>query len=108
MAREYDKLVRDRVPAVIRDDGERPVTHVAGDEEYERRLAEKLVEEAREYRESQDTGELADVLAVVEALCEYRGIDADRLDALRLEKAEERGRFEQRIVLERVEPDGSS
>jgi len=44
MSREYDKLVRDRVPEVIRADGERPVTHTVDGEAYGDRLAEKLEE----------------------------------------------------------------
>jgi hypothetical protein len=39
MAEEFDKLVRDRVPEVIEDDGDRPVTHVATGAEYRRRIS---------------------------------------------------------------------
>jgi predicted house-cleaning noncanonical NTP pyrophosphatase (MazG superfamily)/NTP pyrophosphatase (non-canonical NTP hydrolase) len=49
-----------------------PITHEADDEEYETLLGEKLVEEAREFRESGDAEELADVLAVVDAVREHR------------------------------------
>ncbi|WP_135819588.1 nucleoside triphosphate pyrophosphohydrolase [Halostella litorea] len=103
MAREYDKLVRDRIPELIEADGERPVTHVADGAEYERRLREKLDEEVREYREDGDPEELADVLEVVHALRELAGLTEAELAALRAEKAEDRGRFEERVVLERVE-----
>ena len=103
MTREYDKLVRDRIPDVVEADGERPVTHVADDDEYERRLREKLTEEVREYREDGDPEELADVLEVLHALRELAGLTESELATLRAEKANERGRFEDRIVLERVE-----
>jgi predicted house-cleaning noncanonical NTP pyrophosphatase (MazG superfamily) len=103
MAREYDKLVRDRIPEILEADGERPVTHVADDAEYERRLRAKLNEEVREYREDRDPEELADVLEVVHALRELAGLTEAELAALRAEKAAERGRFADRIVLERVE-----
>jgi len=103
VTREYDKLVRDRIPDVVEADGERPVTHVADDDEYERRLREKLTEEVREYREDGDPEELADVLEVLHALRELAGLTESELATLRAEKANERGRFEDRIVLERVE-----
>ncbi|NHN49742.1 nucleoside triphosphate pyrophosphohydrolase [Halostella sp. JP-L12] len=103
MAREYDKLVRDRIPEIIEADGERPRVHVADEDEYERRLREKLDEEVREYREDGGVEELADVLEAVHALRELAGVSAEELEAIRVEKAEERGRFEERIVLERVE-----
>ncbi|NHN61461.1 nucleoside triphosphate pyrophosphohydrolase [Halorussus rarus] len=100
---EYDKLVRDGIPAVIRESDETPVTHTADDEEYRRRLREKLCEEAAEFRESADPDELADVLEVIAAIRDAEGIDETELDRLREEKAAERGRFEEGVVLERVE-----
>ncbi|APW99423.1 hypothetical protein CHINAEXTREME_17325 [Halobiforma lacisalsi AJ5] len=103
MAREYDKLVRDSIPEIIERNGETPVVHTAAEEEYERRLREKLDEEVAEFRESGEIEELADVLEVVHAIREQEGISAERLEELRAEKARDRGRFEERIVLERVE-----
>lgn len=103
MATEYDKLVRDRIPEIIEENGETPVVHTADGAEYERRLLDKLEEEVREYREEREIEELADVLEVVHAIREREGVSEERLDAIRAEKADERGRFEERIVLERVE-----
>ncbi|KTG09441.1 hypothetical protein AUR64_16825 [Haloprofundus marisrubri] len=102
---EYDKLVRDGIPAIIRESGERPVTHVAEGDEHRRRLAEKLVEEAKEFEESRQPEELADVLEVVAAIRKQMGIDADELDRLRWVKREARGGFEGGVVLERVVAD---
>ncbi|WP_224449116.1 nucleoside triphosphate pyrophosphohydrolase [Haloprofundus salilacus] len=102
--REYEKLVRDDIPRIIRESGERPVTNVADGEEYRRRLAEKLVEEAEEFAESRDTEELADVCEVVDAIREALGVDDAELDRLRREKRDARGGFGRGIVLERVEP----
>lgn len=103
MARTYDKLVRDAIPDIIEENGERPITHVAGTDEYERRLADKLDEEVAEFHDSGDPRELADVLEVVHALTDCVGISRDELERIRAEKADERGGFEDGIVLERVE-----
>ncbi|MFC6976005.1 nucleoside triphosphate pyrophosphohydrolase [Halomicroarcula sp. GCM10025709] len=103
MAREYDKLVRDDIPEIIEADGETPVTHVVEGHEHGDRLAEKLLEEATEYREDGSVAELADVLEVVDALRRYHGVSEDELTEKREQKAEQRGRFENGIVLERVE-----
>lgn len=100
---EYDKLVRDRIPELVREDGETPVTHTADEPEYRMRLREKLCEEAAEFRENGDPGELADVLEVLTAIRDAEGFEQAELERLREEKAEERGRFDERIVLERVE-----
>jgi predicted house-cleaning noncanonical NTP pyrophosphatase (MazG superfamily) len=100
---EYDILVRDRIPEVVRENGETPVTHVAEASEYRMRLREKLCEEAEEFRESGDPAELADVLEVITAIREAEGFEQSELERLREEKADERGRFSEGIVLERVE-----
>jgi len=99
----YHKLVRDDIPEIIRESGETPICRVADDEEYAELLGEKLVEEAREFREGGEIEELADVLAVVDAVRERRCVSEDELRELQAEKADERGRFEERIVLEAVE-----
>ncbi|MFC4436108.1 MULTISPECIES: nucleoside triphosphate pyrophosphohydrolase [Natrialbaceae] len=101
----YNKLVRDRIPEIIEEQDERPVTHVADDEEYADRLAAKLLEEAREFEESRDPEELADVLEVVDAILEAQNRSRESIERTRREKRAERGRFEERIVLERVEDD---
>ncbi|QLG60653.1 nucleoside triphosphate pyrophosphohydrolase [Halorarum salinum] len=107
MPTEYDKLIRDRIPEVIESNGETAVTRRVEGEEYGDYLAEKLVEEASEFREArEDEGEdadreLADVLEVVETLLDRR--DRERIDRLRADKVGERGGFAEGIVLERVE-----
>lgn len=100
--REYDKLVRDGIPEIIREIGERPVVHVADDAEYADRLADKLDEETAEFRESGELEELADVLEVVRAICRHRGVEFEQVQQLREEKASERGEFGDRVVLEAV------
>ena len=100
---EYDKLVRDHIPEIIRENGETPVTHVEEGYEYRMRLREKLCEEAEEFRESGNPEELADVLEVLAAIREVEGFEQAELEQLQEEKADERGRFSEGIVLERVE-----
>ncbi|WP_058828077.1 nucleoside triphosphate pyrophosphohydrolase [Haloferax sp. Q22] len=102
MSREYDKLVRDDIPRIVRESGETPVVHVADDEEFDRRLREKLVEEAEEFAESGRVEELADVYAVVDAVLAQRDEDWETVEAAAREKAAERGGFEDGVVLERV------
>jgi predicted house-cleaning noncanonical NTP pyrophosphatase (MazG superfamily) len=104
MGREYDKLVRDEIPGIIDGNDETPVTHIADEAEYERRLLDKLDEEVAEYSEEQSVEELADVLEVVHAIRKHHGVTREELAQIREEKASERGRFDDRIVLERVDP----
>jgi len=100
---EYNKLVRDRIPEIIREKGETPVTHIADDREYGEALREKLHEEIAEFLEVPSAEEAADILEVLHALCAHAGVDLSRLDAVRDKKRTERGGFVERIILERTE-----
>jgi len=93
------KLVRDRIPEFIREDGLDPVIRAAGPAEYATRLRDKLGEEVAEFLVSEsDPAELADILEVVYALAADTGIGRAELEALRAAKAESNGAFSQRFV----------
>jgi predicted house-cleaning noncanonical NTP pyrophosphatase (MazG superfamily) len=92
------KLVRDKIPQIIRDTGAEPVIRVADAEEYRGLLRAKLVEEVEEFLASDDPNELADVLEVLLALAHDLGVDRHRLETLRNAKALQRGGFADRIV----------
>ncbi|MFB6808821.1 nucleoside triphosphate pyrophosphohydrolase [Streptomyces sp. NPDC056387] len=95
------KLVRDRIPQIIRADGLDPEVYVADPAEYRQRLRAKLAEEVAEYMEADETHapeELADVLEVVFALAADLGVDGAQLEGIRASKAEQRGGFSERIV----------
>jgi predicted house-cleaning noncanonical NTP pyrophosphatase (MazG superfamily) len=96
------KLVRDRIPEIIRKDGRKPVTHLAKEEEYFARLREKLTEEVAEFSRDWEVEELADILEVVYALAEAKGVARDGLERMRMKKAGERGRFRRRIILDDI------
>ena len=66
---EYHKLVRDKIPEMIREQGETPVFRILEQEEYLKELDRKLDEEIREYQEDKSLEELADVLEVMLAIC---------------------------------------
>lgn len=99
----HNKLVRDKIPDIIRQDGKNPFTHIATNEEYLQKLREKLGEEIREFLESGEIKELADILEVVKALGESLGKDWKSLGRIRQKRAVERGRFAKKIILEKVE-----
>ncbi len=93
------KLVRDKIPQIIRSKGLEPVIYTASTEEYRTRLRDKLREEVEEFLASDnDPEELADMLEVLYALAEQAGTDRRSLEKLRAAKADERGGFADRIV----------
>ncbi len=97
--RRTEKLVRDRIPQIIRDEGGAPESRVAGSEEHAALLRAKLNEEAGEYAASGDPAELADLLEVIHALAALHGMTPADLEKQRAAKAAERGGFTRRLVL---------
>lgn len=95
----HGKLVRDKIPQIIRSKGEEPVIYTADIEEYCIRLRDKLREEVEEYLASDnDQQELADILEVLYALAGQAGTNQEQLEKLRAAKAEKRGAFTDRII----------
>lgn len=95
----YNKLVRDKIPDIIRQQGETPTVRILEDEEYTRCLEGKLIEEVAEYRRDKNIEELADILEVVFALAENLGATKEDLMNAYQEKNEKRGGFSKRIFL---------
>jgi predicted house-cleaning noncanonical NTP pyrophosphatase (MazG superfamily) len=54
MVQEHDKLVRDKIPDIIRAADKEPTVHAVESDEYAERLAKKLDEEVTEYLESRE------------------------------------------------------
>ncbi len=98
----YNKLVRDKIPQIIEESGKKFDIHFAEEEEYKALLEEKLEEEVSEFRTAKNLEELADILEVLVGLAEGLGYTEWELFKMRDEKKEQRGGFEERIVLERV------
>jgi predicted house-cleaning noncanonical NTP pyrophosphatase (MazG superfamily) len=102
--KEYNKLVRDRVPEIIKDSGETPHIKILSDDtEYMMELYLKLDEEVDEFKENLNIVELADVLEVVYSLGKCFNVSEKELDAIRQQKALSRGGFEGRTYLTSVE-----
>lgn len=99
---KYNKLVRDKIPEIIRKDGKIPIVHKASEEEYRLKLKEKLKEEVAEFLKEESKEELADVLEVIDSICDFKNIDKKELEEIKLKKKKERGDFKNRIILDEV------
>lgn len=100
---KHDKLVRDRIPEIIESRGVTPITHIADDVEYWEKLKAKLREEVEEFIDDSDEEELADIQEVLNAIYDFRKIDKSKLEELRIRKANERGAFKDKVILDEVE-----
>lgn len=105
MAKGYNKLVRDRIPEIIKANGEVPVTRILDDKEYKEELEKKLYEEYQEVLGA--TGkdrveELADMLEVMKYLARLENSTIEEVTTIAQEKSKKRGAFEDKIFLEKV------
>lgn len=105
MERIYTKLVRDKIPSIIKENGETPVVKLLDENEFKKELEKKLYEEYKELIESTGNDrleELADILEVIRALANLENKHLDDLISIADKKVETRGAFNEKIFLEKV------
>lgn len=104
----YNKLVRDKIPQIIEKAGKKPIIRILSDDELPLYLEMKLEEEVKEYRESKNPEELADILEVIVTLAKTQGVDFTNLLALQAEKRFRNGGFKEKILLIETEAQDES
>ena len=97
--KKYDKLVRDKIPEIIKAQGKQCKVYVAVNEDYEQRLKDKLEEEVQEFLENPCVDELADIQEVLLSIAE---VNRWNLSGARIAKNFIRGGFYRRFVLQEV------
>lgn len=98
----YDKLVRDKIPAIIEEDWKICEVEIVSKEEIKKLLEDKLKEEVNEYLEDKNLEELADIMEVLFGLAHNLGYSEEDLIKKRNEKLDERGGFKENIILKVV------
>lgn len=106
MEKVYNKLVRDKIPAIIQSNNGTPITRILNNDEYKKELEKKLYEE---YLEVLDTKtqeerieELADMLEIISALATIENKTLEDIIEVANYKKNKRGGFEEKIYLEKV------
>lgn len=95
----YNKLVRDKIPALMENEGKIVNSVILREDEYLKALDDKLMEEVKEYLESKEITEIADILEVLSAISAARGYHSEEVAAVREEKARARGKFDEKRFL---------
>ena len=96
-------MVRDKIPAIIEKNGGKYVARVAGEEEFLAKLRDKLKEEVEEFLASSKSEEIADIYEVLDALMKAMKADKNEVLAIQKQKRQDRGGFEEKIILESSE-----
>ncbi len=104
----HNKLVRDNIPEIIRQDKAEPKVRLLEQAEFLIELFRKLEEEAKEaagviYEKPELIKELADVYEVIDAIIENCGLDKEEIMKIKIKRQAERGGFTKKIFLESVE-----
>ncbi len=100
--KEYNKLVRDRIPEIIRQSGRECETFIMDEMQYKNVLKMKLIEESEEVvnaKPEELIKELADVFEVVDGIIEIYGLDKDSILEEQKKRKEKRGSFTNRTCL---------
>jgi len=97
------KLIRDRIPQIIKDaGGTGQQYHVADHDEYRQRLFDKMREELDEFAEEPCLEEAADMYEVFMAILRTYNLDLADVVFKAYAKKEERGGFQERIILKNI------
>lgn len=99
----YNKLIRNKIPQIIKTNGKTPITRILPEDEYIKELWKKTQEELTEYLEVKTKPykleELLNLLKLINPLTKHEGTTLKEINNIRKKKAEERGGFSDRIFL---------
>lgn len=97
------KLIRDQIPEIMESKGIVSKIRTSANDEFAKYLYEKLQEECSEFLKNNNPEELADLLEVIYAICDFLHISKDQLEEIRKEKRLRAGAFKKRLLLTKNE-----
>jgi len=103
----YNKLIRDKIPEIIKSKGKVPKVSVLTEEKYRKALKEKMGEEVKELLEAKTNNdilnELADIQELIKAIAKNHRITIKAVENKRKKKKRERGSFKKKIFLKYID-----
>ena len=107
MYEKMNKLVRDNIPNIIEQKGDKPDFVILDSFDYYNELKKKLSEVLVIYVTSHETYftemlELCDLVEVISAILDYRNINGKEFEEMRSKKNEANGKFKDKIFLNGV------
>lgn len=103
----FNKLVRDKIPEIIKSNNEIPTTRILDYKEYKEELLRKLLEECNEVinasTKEETLEEIADTLEVLDSLIKLNNSSINEVRKIQDTKRTKRGGFEKRLYLIKTE-----
>ncbi len=104
---KYNKLIRDKIPKIIRKAGWLPTIRVLKEKEFLNAIKKKVFEEAKELIQAKDKkgiiDEIVDIQEMLEVLTSEVGLTKAEIKKLQTVKKEKRGGFKKRLFLVKEE-----
>jgi predicted house-cleaning noncanonical NTP pyrophosphatase (MazG superfamily) len=100
--KEYNKLVRDYFPELMKAKGREVEFDVLDSKQYSEKLMEKFNEEVEKFRRAGTDrllSEIVDLLEVIYAIADHRGITESEVEFMRQLKKNRSGGFRKKIML---------
>ncbi len=99
----YDKLIRDRIPEIIKEAGWLPTVKILKKSEFLNAIKKKVFEEAGELIQSKDkkgiVDEIVDIQELFDVLAAEIKLTKSELKKLQADKRKKRGGFKKRLFL---------
>ena len=100
---KYNKLIRDRIPEIIKEAGWKSTVKKLKKVDFLRTLKKKVSEEARELIRAKDKkgiiNEIVDIQELIDALTLEIGLSKPKIKKLQVTKRKKRGGFKKRLFL---------
>lgn len=93
MKHEYNKLVRDKIPDIIRESGRSCDYKILSDAEVLDALKDKLIEKANIFAERPSEDEISDIYELIDAIVEKFDYEPMHIDYLKLQNKESKGTY---------------
>lgn len=96
------KLIRDKVPAILQEQGKTACCDVLDEATYEQLLNEKFVEEAARYAKEGTMDAMAEIGEIMHAILALKKIPIEAFQKARLVQLEEMGGYGSRLYLKEI------
>ncbi|MBC3888881.1 hypothetical protein GH810_11205 [Acetobacterium paludosum] len=96
---DYNKLVRDKIPEIIKNSGRACEYKILGKSEVRDALKEKLLEKAQVFMNKPSEDELSDIYELLDTIVEAFEYEPLHIDYLKIQNKENKGSYSEKVFL---------